>query len=334
MFFSFNRFLFPTIAVIVILTIIVIAPLFLFNGIFSLKSADEDLTQAYLYLTELDVNFAEKIFTLPTESSFSGITTWQYSLNDIALSATPSATSLQNNLDDWMIYLDIAYQDYQFASISATITDLYHTLNTYRADVSSDDPTLATLALIQIPLADYLVSHADQFPPSAAERLQVSRQAGTYANLKKFTSPYFSTTPTWMVSSRFGYRFHPVTATIDQHLGLDIPMPEGTPIHAVYQGKVTIPSPDPDGYGTYLKITDSKHTFLYAHLNSLNVTDGQIVAQKDVIGFTGSTGDSTGSHLHLEYHFDSSFLPGDTKILNPQFYVQDDPTSSPAATLP
>ena len=103
-----------------------------------------------------------------------------------------------------------------------------------------------------------------------------------------------------MISSYYGYRKSPITGETQFHRGLDIAVPEGTAVYAAQDGTVTTAEYD-DNYGNYIVIEDAKgHVTKYAHLQSINVSAGQTVTHGTVIGKTGNTGASTGSHLHLE----------------------------------
>lgn len=106
------------------------------------------------------------------------------------------------------------------------------------------------------------------------------------------------------ITSRFGYREDPFTGEIAYHSGTDIGAPGGTPILASADGTVTITNAIDSwggGYGYHIKINHND-TFdtLYAHCSSICVTVGQEVKQGEVIGYVGTTGNSTGNHLHFE----------------------------------
>ena len=106
------------------------------------------------------------------------------------------------------------------------------------------------------------------------------------------------------IASQFGYRTDPFTGEISYHSGTDIAAPYGTPVLAAAGGTVTVANAtDPWGgsYGYYVKIQhDGTFDTLYAHCSSICVTPGQQVRQGEVIGYVGSTGNSTGNHLHFE----------------------------------
>ena len=107
------------------------------------------------------------------------------------------------------------------------------------------------------------------------------------------------------VSSPFGYRNCPFHGQ-ELHGGCDIPAPYGTPIKAAKSGVVII-STYGSSYGNYVTIahSDGSRT-MYAHQSQRAVSAGQTVSQGEVIGYVGSTGSSTGNHLHFELWLNSS----------------------------
>ena len=118
-------------------------------------------------------------------------------------------------------------------------------------------------------------------------------------------SGYMWPLPGWYrISSPFGYRINPVSGRAQNHGGIDIPANGGTPILAAKSGQV-ITSVYGSGsywsYGNYVVIDHGNgNSTLYAHMSSRAVSEGQMVKQGQVIGYVGTTGNSTGNHLHLE----------------------------------
>ena len=113
----------------------------------------------------------------------------------------------------------------------------------------------------------------------------------------------------WPLSSPFGSRPDPFTGEPEFHWGIDIRAPGGTPILAAADGTV-IAANGADvwggGYGFFIKIQhEGGYTTLYAHCSRISVQVGQEVVKGEVIGFVGSTGRSTGNHLHFEIHQNS-----------------------------
>lgn len=124
------------------------------------------------------------------------------------------------------------------------------------------------------------------------QRNQPDWQPGRY--------PITNPLPGYRIGSAFGMRFHPILNIERLHAGGDMGAPSGTPIHAAAEGIVVVAS-ERGGYGLAVVIDhgDSLAT-LYAHQSAIAVRPGQEVKRGDVIGWVGSTGLSTGPHLHLE----------------------------------
>ena len=110
------------------------------------------------------------------------------------------------------------------------------------------------------------------------------------------------------ISSKFGYRVHPVTKKRDFHAGLDLPAKHGTPIYAPADGIVEY-AKKKGAYGKFLLIG---HNYgfktAYGHLSKYAVKYGDYVSKGDVIAYIGSTGRSTGPHLHYELRYLNKWL--------------------------
>ena len=106
-----------------------------------------------------------------------------------------------------------------------------------------------------------------------------------------------------VVSSNFGYRRHPILGYTRMHKGLDFRAGQGTPILAVQTGYVDKAGWNSGGYGNRVElIHGSGISTTYSHMSRVAVRPGQYVQQGQVIGYVGSTGLSTGQHLHYELH--------------------------------
>lgn len=111
---------------------------------------------------------------------------------------------------------------------------------------------------------------------------------------------YWPVPGNYTLTSKFGWRIHPIYGTRRHHNGTDIAAPKNTPIGAAKSGLVTT-SQYSSSYGHYVVITHSDgYQTLYAHMTKRAVSVGDIVSQGQTIGYVGSTGASTGNHLHLE----------------------------------
>ena len=110
-----------------------------------------------------------------------------------------------------------------------------------------------------------------------------------------------------LITSLFGNRIHPVSGTEKFHKGVDINASVGAPIVAADGGTVVTVGNDPAGYGIYVSLYHSGgRSTLYAHMSSAAVSAGQTVSQGQVIGYAGSSGVSTGPHLHFEIAVDGA----------------------------
>lgn len=108
----------------------------------------------------------------------------------------------------------------------------------------------------------------------------------------------------YKISSLFGSRVDPINGRRDNHTGTDIPAPSGTPIYAAQAGVVTTVNTNKNAssYGYYCIITHGNgYATLYAHQCQVPpVSEGETVSKGQVIGYVGTTGRSTGNHLHFE----------------------------------
>ena len=105
------------------------------------------------------------------------------------------------------------------------------------------------------------------------------------------------------VTSSFGWRVHPITGEWKFHSGVDLGYDYGTGIPALFDGLVMMAGDYGDGYGNQVVLY---HTTLdtysrFGHMSEVYVTVGSLVRQGEILGAVGSTGVSTGPHLHLEY---------------------------------
>jgi murein DD-endopeptidase MepM/ murein hydrolase activator NlpD len=104
----------------------------------------------------------------------------------------------------------------------------------------------------------------------------------------------------YRLSSPFGYRIHPISGKKKLHSGMDMAAPKGTPIYAAETGVVTV-AQSWSGYGNCIIIDHGGGLWtLYGHLSVIQVKKGETVKRGEKIGLVGSTGQSTGNHLHFE----------------------------------
>ncbi len=116
------------------------------------------------------------------------------------------------------------------------------------------------------------------------------------------------------MTSGFGERIHPITENLSFHYGIDIAAAKGTPIRAAQSGKIKEIGKS-IVYGNYVIIEHPNDTeTFYGHCQKVTVKEGKKIKTGDKIALVGSTGVSTGSHLHFEIRHDQ-------KVLNPEGYL-------------
>ena len=116
------------------------------------------------------------------------------------------------------------------------------------------------------------------------------------------------------VSSPFGYRWHPTTGEWSMHKGVDLAAPKGTPIYASRSGYVNVATYHKTA-GNYVTINHRDgYTSVYMHMTHYIVSPGQEVKAGQLIGYVGSTGRSTGPHLHFGIHYYGTYV-------NPMDYI-------------
>ena len=125
------------------------------------------------------------------------------------------------------------------------------------------------------------------------------------------------------ISSEYGWRKNPVSGVNKLHAGIDMAAGGGTPIYAAASGYVQVAGWSSGGYGNYViiyhgKMSDgNQYSTLYGHMRSVATSAGKYVQQGEIIGYVGSTGNSTGNHLHLEVWKGGS----KANAVNPRGYI-------------
>jgi murein DD-endopeptidase MepM/ murein hydrolase activator NlpD len=132
--------------------------------------------------------------------------------------------------------------------------------------------------------------------PAAPPMTAVAEPAGPVTRLIAFDTPVRG----YAVNSRFGLRRLPGEAA-RHHQGVDFAAPLGTGVFAAAEGAVLRTGYEPAGYGRFVEVRHPNGmTTLYGHLSRVDVSSGDVVSDGERIGLVGSTGRSTGPHLHFE----------------------------------
>lgn len=149
------------------------------------------------------------------------------------------------------------------------------------------------------------------FQPKGDKTIEFYDENGK--NIKGFllTTPVYGA----RISSTFGMRFHPILGFNKMHTGIDFAAPIGTPIQAAGDGVVQ-DAKWWGGYGRWVRISHNKDWDTgYGHMSAIAVSPGQHVVQGQIIGYVGSTGRSTGPHLHFEvWHDHVAIDPKSAKV--------------------
>ena len=137
----------------------------------------------------------------------------------------------------------------------------------------------------------------------------------TPSNQAPSSSGWIKPLKSYTITSAFGMRVHPVLGYERMHEGVDMAAPKGTPIYAAKSGKVTTASYQKGGAGNYVVINHGDgFTSIYMHMTNYIVSKGQYVNAGQVIGYVGSTGISTGNHLHFGIAYKGEYV-------NPMKYI-------------
>lgn len=217
------------------------------------------------------------------------------------------------NFTQYGVDFDVYYDSHSAASAHG-----HQTWEAYLADDNGsreiEVTTTTTESVYSVTLTNHSLTGICQNRLGVFQKELFSAYNETKGNLQMFESP-FDFNWYYRVSSYYGYRIHPISGANALHNGVDITAAEGTPVAAGLTGTV-VTSTYNDSYGNYIAIKDDNgYEIRYAHLSSRSVSTGQTIEKGEEIGKVGSTGNSTGSHLHLEL-----FHNGER--LNPIFYFE------------
>ena len=289
----------------------------------SYLSKPEEIDAADLQLTRLELDLQNEIDRVETD--YPGYDEYSYNLGAIGhnpftlisyLSAVHTeftASGVESEIQalfDEMYTLtltpDTETRTKQVQSTDAEGNPLYDENGDAVMEDEEYEVSILRVTLTVIPLESLVSGKMDT---EQAEIFAMYRE--TNGLLQEFSSPlnlYWY----YYVSSYYGYRKNPVTGNEEFHRGVDIAVPTGTTVYAAHDGMVTAAAYD-SHYGNYVVIEIDGYTTKYAHMDTLSVSAGQTVEKGTVIGTTGNTGSSTGSHLHIECLYDGEYY-------NPLFY--------------
>lgn len=207
----------------------------------------------------------------------------------------------------------------QRAQADVLLRDLAVEAETLSAEfLANEDEEAALRAMIMSAQKDYeaALSAEEAARLAAQNKNNVAGGNSSSGKVSPNSSGFISPLPagTSYVSCAYGWRIHPLWGDKRFHYGVDLAANANTPVYAIASGTVTTAAYG-DANGYYISLSHGGgYGSLYCHLNSFAVSAGENVSQGQVIGYVGSTGWSTGPHLHFEIHLNGS-------TVNPVQYV-------------
>lgn len=285
----------------------------------SYMANEQDICNSDLYYTEMETDL--QIDIDKTEENYPGYDEYRYNIGEIS-----------HNPYELMGYLSTMFNAFTFEQVQAELARLFgeqYTLTRevivetrYDGNSNPYDWYVLQTTLTVRPLSGIIAGSLSA--GEQADRYNVYQQ--TLGNRQAYGNPFDFP---WLgyVSSSYGYRVHPISGEKNLHRGVDIAVAQGTPIRAIHDGRV-VSAGDAGSYGLCVVIEDEKgYQSRYAHCSSLSVSAGQEVKRGDVIAAVGSTGNSTGPHLHLEIMLNGEYL-------NPYYFVDTGYDGSTAGAIP
>ncbi|WP_372883193.1 M23 family metallopeptidase [Psychromonas sp.] len=213
----------------------------------------------------------------------------------------------------------------QTYSLNSTIENLNREKKALQQDLTEREHLLSNASLRLDELEEYLVTESNtemQLKPTGdtgydlIQRLDNATISSAVRNALFTLIPNGEPVKNARLSSRYGYRTHPITHKKRMHRGLDFAVNTGTPVYATADGVVEITRKSQTGSGNFMRI---QHSFgfssSFSHLQAFKVANGEFVEKGQLVAISGNTGISSGPHLHYEVRFIG-------KPLNPITFVQ------------
>ena len=283
----------------------------------SYTAEDQDINNAELVYTEWETDLQMQIDN--AEADHPGYDEYRYHVGNIG-----------HNPFELMGFLTASYQAFQYEDIEAVLQEIFaeqyslefvEEVETRTRTETRTDPNTGETYEVEVTYEWRILNvnlTAKSFTDVIAARMD-TEQAQLFNILmmtkgnRQYVSNVFGDT-NWLpyVTSYYGYRVHPISGEKNYHKAVDIGMPQGTEILAGHDGVVT-QAGEAGSYGLIVVLEGAMEdgrtlTTKYAHCSELLVSAGQEVKQGDVIAKVGSTGNSTGPHLHLEVLVDGQYL--------------------------
>ena len=189
-------------------------------------------------------------------------------------------------------------------ALEELMSDKEQEITVFEGDISNKEAAIAEYEAM-IAEQDEIIKALEQSILEEKKRLLAENKKAIVYDGGKFAWPAPSYT---RISDEYGTRIHPILGTQQFHNGVDMAAPSGSPILAAYDGEVVAASYSPT-MGNYIMIDHGDGLItIYMHASSVSVSEGTMVARGEQIGCVGSTGRSTGPHLHFSVRENGSYV--------------------------
>lgn len=270
-----------------------------------MRSMEESGTLSYLNVLLKANSFSD---LLSKVTDISEIMHYDQNLQDEYINAREDVQQLNSQLEEAQnrqlaIQEELTLKQEQMEAQTVVayemIAALEADIDTYGAEIAANDEAEAALQKdIDKLMAQLAAEEAAR--KAAEEAARRANQPAPVSTSVSGTGSYKWPVDCYIITSEYGYRVHPLQQTTKFHAGVDIGAQSGQAIYAADTGTVATAATN-DSYGNYVLINHGGGSAtLYAHMSSMAVSAGQNVTKGQVIGYVGSTGWSTGPHLHFE----------------------------------
>ena len=227
-------------------------------------------------------------------------------LEDAYIEARENTEAVRAEYEEYKAGIEEIKQDLegQQAALEAELEEANLLITQLTADIESNAAVLAEFAAAEqqaeTDVANMVIALEKQRQAEAAAAAAAAGGGGGGGGSAVGTGNFLWPASSNYITSRFGLRIHPITGVQKSHTGIDIGAGAGTNVLAAAPGVVTMASWN-GGYGNCVMIDHGNgYQTLYAHMSSITVANGAAVSAGTVVGLVGSTGVSTGPHLHFE----------------------------------
>lgn len=202
-----------------------------------------------------------------------------------------------------------------FSQYNVNLTEKFNALMAYFKEDEASDEIFINHAEENKEQENVLQENNAEAVPAQGTEPQPEAPQAIVTDVQSLKNSYHFIKPIeGIVSSRFGSRESQYQNVTGEHTGIDLASDSGTKIKAAMTGTVTQVSSEGD-YGNHIRITKENVTTLYAHCQEIYVAEGQEITEGQEIASVGSTGNSTGPHLHFEIRIDDN-------PINPEEIIQ------------